>query len=308
MLDKDQLQEKLQDVLNRNNNKEQYNYNAIKSSFEMLPAGPGLANFYLKYVKSPAEERLNNFLNTVVESLLELEIQINSNLDYDNPKFQTTFMYGLQIASRNHQEEKLNSLRYAILNSINNTSFDDDREKIFLNLIDEFTTLHIKVLSSIENYGGAAFIENKDIKDILPNFYEQYELYEQILKDLLNSNLIRDNSDYSFRDPEPFNSRSKFDLEREFSNIESGFGRTNLNSVLRDLKGILANYQRSIEEERNRFNSLIRHQESIYNQPHVSKFIKKYNEKRWTMNFGITDLGQNFIDFITSPVSDKINQ
>lgn len=86
-------------------------YNATKALISFIPAvGSGLVSFYESNVSAPATKRLNEFLKTLVLALAEIEDKFDG-LALHDPAFQTTLMYTLQIASRNHQEEKLEALR-----------------------------------------------------------------------------------------------------------------------------------------------------------------------------------------------------
>ena len=113
--------------------------------------------------------------------------QIDS-VSFDNPTFQTTFKKAIRIAECEHQQEKLEALRNAVLNSAIPNYFEDDIQAIFLKLIDEFTVPHIRLLRMlhyIDNYN-----EEKILAD-LPDLEENRIFYNQILKQLNDKGLIK---------------------------------------------------------------------------------------------------------------------
>ncbi|NEN93859.1 MAG: hypothetical protein F6K48_35280, partial [Okeania sp. SIO3H1] len=139
-----QLQEKLE-LLKQGNSKDK-NYNAGKAIVSAIPAIGSLAvTFYENYIKEPSSQRLHDFLDVLVEYLLILQQKIEA-VSFDNPTFQTTFKKAIRIAECEHQQEKLEVLRNAVLNSAIPNSLKDDIQAIFLKWIDEFTVSHIRLL------------------------------------------------------------------------------------------------------------------------------------------------------------------
>ncbi len=105
---------------------------SLKASISFIP---GISQFVNDYIKSSSTKRLDKFLAVVFQEIENLQENTNQHTDLDNPSFQTTLMYALQIASRNHQEEKINALKNAVFNSALIDSIGSDRQSIFLNYI-----------------------------------------------------------------------------------------------------------------------------------------------------------------------------
>ncbi len=129
---------------------------------------------------------MHNFLEELVQKLLILEQQIDA-VSFDNPTFQTTFKKAIRIAECEHQQEKLEALRNAVLNSAIPNSFKDDIQAIFIKWIDEFTVSDIRLLRMlhyIDNYH-----EEKILAD-LPYLDENRIFYNQIFKQLNDKGLI----------------------------------------------------------------------------------------------------------------------
>jgi hypothetical protein len=63
-----------------------------------------------------------------------------------DPTFVTVLLNAVTIAVRTHQQEKLDALRNAVLNSPLGKTPGENLQLVFLNLIDGFTELHIRLL------------------------------------------------------------------------------------------------------------------------------------------------------------------
>lgn len=183
--DNSELEQKLE--LLKQGNSQDKNYNAKKALLSAIPAVGSLAvTFYENYIKEPSSQRLHDFLEELVEYLLSLQQKIEA-VSFDNPTFQTTFKKAIRIAECEHQQEKLEALRNAVLNSAIPNSLKDDIQAIFLKWIDEFTVSHIRLLRMlhyIDNYN-----EEKIVAD-LPELDENRSFYNQILKQLNDKELI----------------------------------------------------------------------------------------------------------------------
>lgn len=64
-----------------------------------------------------------------------------------NDAFVSAFAQATQAALKSHQIEKLEALRNAVLNVAAGSAPDEDLQSIFLNLIDSFTPLHLRLLT-----------------------------------------------------------------------------------------------------------------------------------------------------------------
>jgi len=312
----EKLKDQLDHVLNLDNDKSEINYKAGQAIIEQLPAGSLLSYFHQKYFVSPSSKRLNDFYQTLVDALCEISAKV-ACLDFDSPSFTTTLMYAMQIASRNHQEEKLSALRNAVINSVIIPPLDDDIQKIFLNLIDDFTPSHIRVLSAIYRCGlkktkHSAInndwkeVENEYIEEKFPNISSEHEFYEQILKDLVNRNLIQNNykklavpSSLNFPDTN-LNSRQATDQ------ITRHLERGNLQHAMNTLGEVFNKYELRHKKDQEKITELTRYanqkEESL-----ISSLFTNLNTKNSVMyliNFGTTNLGDQFVKFIEKPNQD----
>ena len=167
-----ELQQKLE-LLKQGNSKDK-NYNAMKALVSAIPAVGSLwVTFYETYIKEPSSQRLHNFLEELVQKLLILEQQIDTVSFVDNETFQTTFKKAIRIAECEHQQEKLEALRNAVLNSAIPNSFEDDIQAIFLRWIDEFTVSHIRLLRMLDDIYNYHIDNYEDFLDDLEHLEEE---------------------------------------------------------------------------------------------------------------------------------------
>ena len=163
-----------------------------------------MSEFYSTFIKPPLTKRTEEWTYSVYIKLLALEEEtkgITLKSLSEKPLFITTFMQALQIALRNHQEEKLEALRNAVINTARPTFPEDDIYLTFLNWIDVFTNWHILVLNylnerELEIKDGSMPMRNISIRPIdkvLSNFpllRGEREFALQLLRDLSDRGLV----------------------------------------------------------------------------------------------------------------------
>jgi hypothetical protein len=112
--------------------------------------GDPAKEFYSAIIAKPFNERSGKWIESIAESLKRLE---GCNIEelYYNETFITIVMHASQSAIRNHQEEKLDALRNAVLNSALPNPPEEDLQLIFINLIDSFVPWHLKALYFLNN-------------------------------------------------------------------------------------------------------------------------------------------------------------
>jgi len=183
-------------------------HKAIKAGLSLLPAGGAAAEFFNSIIVPPLEKRRQQWIEEVTQYLNELKDKKGIDLEslQLNDKFITTVMQATQSAIRNHQREKLVSLRNAILNSALPESPDESLQSMFLNYVDTFTVWHLKILDLFHNPSDWAkrnnhqFQEyysagmNTTLESAFPELYEQRSFYDQIWKELYSHGLVSTDS------------------------------------------------------------------------------------------------------------------
>jgi len=96
-------------------------YALVKAGISAVPQLGGPASELLALVIAPPlKKRQVDWMNRVAECLKELESKVDGfNMETlrDNPLFVTAILHATTVALRNHQEEKLQALQNAVLNT-----------------------------------------------------------------------------------------------------------------------------------------------------------------------------------------------
>lgn len=122
---------------------------AVKAGLAIIPDIGGMAaELFSMVIAPPLEKRRNQWLDDIAERLKSLEEVDGFRVEdlSQNETFITVVMHATQVAIRNHQQEKLEALRNAVLNAAMPEAPEDDRQLMFLNFIDELTPWHLRIL------------------------------------------------------------------------------------------------------------------------------------------------------------------
>jgi hypothetical protein len=126
-------------------------YVATKAALAAVPVvGGSLAEIFAYLITEPVAARRDAWVNEIAERLQELEKRLNEPLIErlkNDEGFTTVLLNATQIAIRNHQQEKLQALRNAVLNAGLGQLPDDIERAIMLSLIDQLTPAHLAVLA-----------------------------------------------------------------------------------------------------------------------------------------------------------------
>lgn len=149
---------------------------AVIGSIPLL--GAAASELFTLLLAPPLEKRRVEWMNDVADHLKELEERGDLNLEdlQDNETFITTVMQASQAAIRNHQSEKREALRNAVLNAALPHAPEESIQQIFINQVDTFTVWHIRLLDLFKD--PQAWFERNDVT--LPDFSFSSSL-EQLL-------------------------------------------------------------------------------------------------------------------------------
>jgi hypothetical protein len=175
--------------------------------------GGPIKEFFNAAVKIPLSKHLIEWIEELYKEVQELEKKVDSfNLDSlsEDSVFATKFSYAVQLAIRNHQEEKLNALRNSLLNIAINKPADVEEaiQHLFLNYIDAFSIYHLKILKCLDNtkdwfkqnkLGNKKLPSMGGVADLLKIAFPELkrEFYDQIVKDLIDKGLLQDFAPHS---------------------------------------------------------------------------------------------------------------
>jgi hypothetical protein len=165
-----------------------------------IPFAGGLASELFNLVITPAlTKRRNEWMESIAEGLREMEEKVAGFKIEElskNEMFITTVMQASQAAVRNHQKEKLEALRNAVLNAALPNAPEEELQMIFLNFADTLTTWHMRILKFFDNpeiYIKEANINIPDWEEIspigvffhlYPRFHDQSQIFNLMIQDL----------------------------------------------------------------------------------------------------------------------------
>jgi hypothetical protein len=154
-------------------------------------------------IEPPIERRKAKWMVKVSESIAELQEKYNLKIESlaENEHFISILLHAYSLAIRNHQDEKINALKNSLINSVINQGISHDVQFAFLNLIDEFTPTHLKVLSDVQSglcWSPVVSFRNYNVElefsRILLREYSEFnnqgDFIYQIINDLKLKNLL----------------------------------------------------------------------------------------------------------------------
>jgi hypothetical protein len=126
-----------------------------KIGLSFIPVAGGAASEIFGAIVAPQlEKRRTEWFEGMANDLEQLKGKIE-NLTPEslsqNDSFVTMFLHASRTAISNHQREKLEALRNAVLNAATPNAPDDDLQLMFLDAIDTLTTWHLRVLAYFDN-------------------------------------------------------------------------------------------------------------------------------------------------------------
>lgn len=185
-------------------------HTAAKAGLSGIPlVGSPAAEIFAAIITPPLTKRRDEWVESIVDGLKALEDKVEGfkiEEFSENEVFITTTMHATQAAIRNHQQEKLEALRNAVLNSAQRNAPDEDIQLMFLNLIDTFTPWHLRILKFFDDpvawaqkngvsypswaMGGPATV----LEHAFPELAGRREIYDLLVKDLFENGLFNTQS------------------------------------------------------------------------------------------------------------------
>ncbi len=167
-----------------------------KAGLSLIPwVGGPAAELFQYVIQPPLERRREEWMAQVGEKLYELETR-GLNLDElkENEEFVSVVMHASQIALRTHQTAKLDALRNSIINVAKGQAPNETLQNVFLNLVDSFTELHLRILKIFQSPSPPQGISMGGLSNVLehniPQLHGNRELYDQLWKDLYSRGLV----------------------------------------------------------------------------------------------------------------------
>ncbi|MFC1793207.1 hypothetical protein ACFL3Q_06430 [Planctomycetota bacterium] len=156
-----------------------------KAGIAAVPFG-GSATELLSLVLAPSlEKRRDKWLEDTANDLKALETKVEGfkieNLK-ENEAFVDVMLHSWKISMRNHQKEKLEALRNAVLNAALPSAPEEDLQHMFLTFVDSFTPWHIRILQRLDEL--EVIYNEKNLNGFFPELEDRQDFCSQIFRDL----------------------------------------------------------------------------------------------------------------------------
>jgi hypothetical protein len=180
-------------------------HTVVKAALGSVPVvGSAASELFAAIVTPPIVRRRDEWVENIALGLERL--RTGEGLNYDelprNEAFISTVLHATQAALRSHQQEKLDALRNAVLNSARPGAPDDDLQLMFLDFVDTFTPWHLRVLRFLDNpkewlvehsvrYQHISIGAVSSFLELaFPELVSRRNFYEQLAKDLHTRGLV----------------------------------------------------------------------------------------------------------------------
>jgi len=180
----------------------------VKAVVSAVPYAGGPAAELLGLVFGPPlEKRQKKWMQDLADSVNEIQRKVaglsTAQLS-ENEVFVTTALHATEIAIRTHQQEKLDALRNAVVNSPQPGSPDETLQQIFLSCVDTLTPLHLRTLSFLDDSDLALKKQGQapetplswdtldsELEQGIHEFIGRPELADQIVNDLQQRGFVK---------------------------------------------------------------------------------------------------------------------
>lgn len=186
-----------------------YTHAIFRAGLSTIPVIGGAAvELFAVVVTPPMESRRNEWMKMVGESIsrLETESGIKPEDLQNNDAFIDAVLVASQIAVRTSQEEKIEALRNAVINSALPNPPEESLQQFFLHLIDIFTVWHLRILYLFQNPPKWAEENSHKFPDLFsggldailesayPELHANQGFYNQVWRDLFSNGLLNTES------------------------------------------------------------------------------------------------------------------
>lgn len=178
----------------------------VKAVASAVPVvGSPAAELFDALIKPPLERRRERWFQALADRVRELEQKVDGltiEKLFENDAFVTAFLRASQAAMRTHQDEKLEMLRNAVVNTVLPGAPGDDLQQLFINLADDLSTLHMRLLDLLDdpkNWAERHRITFPDwsiggksalVEYAFPDLKGQRGFYDAIVRDLHSRGLL----------------------------------------------------------------------------------------------------------------------
>jgi len=177
----------------------------VKAGLSAIPiVGGPAAELFASLVLPPLERRRQEWMEEIGEELgkLQEERKIDFEVLRNDEEFVDTILQATQVALRNHQQEKRDALRNAVLNTAVGNTPGESLRQMFLSNVDDFTEWHLRILVLFHNPSAWFKSQNREppnlyagglssvLENAFPAMRNARPIYDQIWADLHSRGLV----------------------------------------------------------------------------------------------------------------------
>jgi hypothetical protein len=179
---------------------------AAEAGLNFLPGGGALAVAFVTAVDWQLNMRKERWLTDLAEAVDDMRKRIGDasfETLAENPLFVDAVVTTTRIIDHTHQEEKIDALRNAVLNSVAPDAPDADTQAMFFSMADRYTPTHLRLLTLLNDpvaWFGARGLDpppsaiagamTEVVEAGLPELKGQQEFFALVAQDLNSSGLL----------------------------------------------------------------------------------------------------------------------
>ncbi len=122
--------------------------NLFKATLSTTPIGSFLASLMSDYIPSRKQLRIDQFVQETSQKLAELQDQLDTNRIHTD-HYAYIFEQCLRGVAQHPQQEKINCYKAILINAAKPSENTDDQQDYFLNLVNTFAPVHIRLLGAL---------------------------------------------------------------------------------------------------------------------------------------------------------------
>ena len=183
-----------------NNTIKKIGKNGALAVLSQIPVVSGFSKFVEDFVQDNWQERMDLWKEEVVKRLAQLDTEMEQKIR-DTSNFASILASAQRGALEDMEKDKVALYANAVINAIKNENINDAKKHIFLNMLRDFTSLHIKVLIFFSHphqrntgFQGSVRSNNQSVYDIIVELEPELDVgsdnLELILKDLKSKSLL----------------------------------------------------------------------------------------------------------------------
>ncbi|MFH1002483.1 MAG: hypothetical protein V1759_04475 [bacterium] len=161
--------------------------NMLIAGVNALPCIGGMTAALMEsYIPKEKEKRLLGFIDSLANAIEKVKDQINEDL-VNKDEFAFMLEKIFKGVLDNYQEEKINRYKAVFINAlINKDSLMAEQKEVFLNILNNLTVRHLRILAVLKTYNSGDFIG--EVIKYNPEYIKEDIVY--VMEELWNRGLV----------------------------------------------------------------------------------------------------------------------